>query len=203
MARPTFAPALGVLFALVFLVAGCGRAAPPVAQKPPAGRPTVAQEPVGHDHSEHGHADHAAHDDHHGHDHGPPTAGAALPAEAGGADEGDHGHHHPETLAELVGELVSLAAVVKEGMEANIREKADSPIHQFGHLAGDLEGLAKEAKLPADVEAAVVKAGEDLFNAFDKLDEAVHGAGDIADAWREHADGIAAGLKTLQDAVAK
>jgi len=111
--------------------------------------------------------------------------------------------HKLDGLIDLVGELVTLAAAVKEGMEANSREKADSPIHQFGHLAGDLEGLAKEAKLPADVEAAVVKAGEDLFNAFDKLDEAVHGAGDIADAWREHADGIAAGLKTLQDAVAK
>jgi len=53
------------------------------------------------------------------------------------------------------------------------------------------------------VEAAVIKAGEDLFNAFDKLDEAIHGTGDIAKAWADQAPSIEAGMKTLKDAVAK
>ena len=203
MARPAVAATLDLLVVTLVLVAGCGPAVPPVAKQKPVGPAEASHDHGEHAHEGHDHGDHAGHDHHDGHDQGASTAGEAASAAAGAADADEHGHHHPETLGELVGELEKIAAVVKEGMEANIREKADSPVHEFGHYVGDVEELAKGAKLPADVEAAVIKAGEELFNAFDKLDEAIHGSGDISLAWGEQSPAIEAGMKTLKDAVAK
>ena len=179
------------------LLAGCNGSAPPatVAKKQADIGPALPAAKGSHD--DHDHAGH----DHAGHDHAPADS---APAEALPADEGEaHDHHHPETLAELVGELDKLVAVVKEGMEANVREKADAPVHELGHFLGDVEGLAKEAKLPADVEAGVIAASEALFTVFDKIDIAIHGADDLAKVWGDEAAGIEAGMKTLKDAVAK
>lgn len=189
---PSLCPALFV--GALFLV-GCSPSSPPapVAKKggdvgpalPAAKGSTGDHDHAGHDHGSH---DQAGHDG--------ATAEAMPEGEA-------HDHHHPETLAELVAELDTLVAVVKEGMESNVREKADAPVHEFGHFLGDVEGLAKDAKLPSDVEAAVIAAGEALFTAFDKIDVAIHGADDLAKVWGEEAAGIEAGMKTLKDAVAK
>ena len=179
------------------LLAGCSGSAPPatVAKKGADVGPALPAAKGPHD--DHDHAGH----DHAGHDHG---SHDGEKAEAMPADEGDdHGHDHPETLAELVGELDKLVAVVKEGMEANVREKADAPVHELGHFLGDVEGLAKEAKLPTEVETAVIAASEALFTAFDKIDVAIHGADDLTKVWSEEAAGIEAGMKTLKDAVAK
>jgi len=185
------------LLAVGILLAGCSSSAPPapVAKKGADVGPALpaAKAHDDHDHAGHDHAEHAQDD-----------AGKGANAEAMPADEGEaHDHHHPETLAELVGELDKIVAVVKEGMEANVREKADAPVHEFGHFLGDVEGLAKEAKLPADVEAAVIAASEALFTAFDKIDVAIHGADDLAKVWSDEAPAIEAGMKTLKDAVAK
>jgi hypothetical protein len=182
----------------VLLLAGCSTSAPPapVAKKGADVGPALPAAKGAHD-------DHAGHD-HDGHDHASHESdkAEAMPADGGEGDD-HHDHHHPETLAELVGELDKLVAVVKEGMEANIREKADAPVHEFGHFLGDVEGLAKEAKLPSEVETAVIAASEALFTAFDKIDVAIHGADDLAKVWSEEAAGIEAGMKTLKDAVAK
>lgn len=189
---------LSLSAALLVLVAGCQPAAPPsppAASKPAVG-PALAK---GDDHAGHDHADH----DHAGHDHAEKEAGSEG-AEGGAMAEQDHeGHHHPETLADLVAELDRLTGIVRGGLEKGVREEADSAVHEFGHLVEDVEALAKEAKLPEGVEAAVVKAGSDLFDAFDKLDQAIHGSGDVAEAWKAQAEGIDAALKTLKDAVAK
>ena len=196
MPRLVLALSPALLLGGVFL-AGCSGSAPPapVAKKGVDVGPALpaAKAHDEHDHAGHDHADHA-HDE----------SGKAGGAEAMPADEGEaHDHHHPETLAELVGHLDEIVAVVKEGMEANVREKADAPVHEFGHFLGDVEGLAKEAKLPAEVEAAVIAASEALFTAFDKIDVAIHGADDLTKVWGEEAAGIEAGMKTLKDAVAK
>lgn len=187
MSRPAF-PVLSAFVLAGMLLVGCNGSAPPAPA--PASRTAVGPAlPAAHD-------DHAGHD-HDGHDHAAPKAEAM-------ANEGeDHGHHHPETLGELVGDLEKLVAVVKEGMESNVREKADAPVHEVGHFLGDVEGLAKDAKLPADVEAAVIAAAEALFTAFDKIDVAIHGSEDLSKVWSEEAAGIEAGMKTLKDAVAK
>ena len=180
----------------LFLV-GCSSSAPPapVAKKGADVGPALPAAKGAHD--DHDHAGH----DHDGHDHGSHDGDKAEATPAGEGD--DHGHHHPETLDELVGELDKLVAVVKEGMEANVREKADAPVHELGHFLGDVEGLAKEAKLPAEVETAVIAASEALFTAFDKIDVAIHGTEDLTKVWSEEAAGIEAGMKTLKDAVAK
>jgi len=195
---PRLALALSPAFVLGgLMLAGCSSSAPPatVAKKGTDVGPALPAAKGAHD--DHDHAGH----DHAGHDHG---AHDGEKAEAMPADEGEaHDHHHPETLAELVGELDKLVAVVKEGMEANVREKADAPVHELGHFLGDVEGLAKEAKLPAEVETAVIAASEALFTAFDKIDIAIHGADDLTKVWSEEAAGIEAGMKTLKDAVAK
>jgi hypothetical protein len=179
------------------MLAGCSSSAPPATVAKKGGDVGPALPAAKGAHDDHDHAGH----DHAGHDHG---AHDGEKAEAMPADEGEaHDHHHPETLAELVGELDKLVAIVKEGMEANVREKADAPVHELGHFLGDVEGLAKEAKLPAEVETAVIAASEALFTAFDKIDIAIHGADDLTKVWSEEAAGIEAGMKTLKDAVAK
>ena len=178
---------------LVVAVAGCQPATPPA---PPA-PPKVVVGPAEAKHDDHAGHDHAGHD-HEGHDHDAHAAkGEASP------EEGHEGHHHPETFGDLVAELDRLVGTVREGLEAGVREKADASVHEFGHLVEDVAALAKEAKLPAAVEAAVVKAGSDLFDAFDKLDQAIHGTDDVAEAWKGQAAGIEAAMKTLKDAVAK
>jgi len=118
---PRLALALSpALFLGGLLVAGCSSSAPPapVAKKGADVGPALPAAKGSRD--DHDHAGH----DHAGHDHG---SHEGEKAEAMPADEGEaHDHHHPETLAELVGELDKLVAVVKEGMEANVREKADA-----------------------------------------------------------------------------
>lgn len=199
---------LTLFAALLLLVAGCQPAtppAPPAVSKPVVGPALAKQDDhAGHDHADHDHAGH----DHSDHDHAEKDAGAArgegeVVAEGEAMADDHEGHHHPETLADLVAELDTLAATVRGGLEKGVREEADSAVHEFGHLVEDVEPLAKEAKLPEGVEAAVVKAGSDLFDAFDKLDQAIHGSGDVAEAWKAQAEGIDAALKTLKDAVAK
>jgi hypothetical protein len=49
----------------------------------------------------------------------------------------------------------------------------------------------------------VIAAAESLFQAFDKIDVAIHGSDDLAKVWGEESVGIEAGMKTLKDAVAK
>ena len=193
---PRFAVSSSLLF-VGLLLAGCNGSAPPaaVAKKQADVGPALPAAKGSHD--DHDHAGH----DHDGHDHGSHDGDKAEAMPAGEGD--DHGHDHPETLAELVGELDKLVAVVQEGMEANVREKAESPVHELGHFLGDVEGLAKEAKLPAEVETAVIAASEALFTAFDKIDVAIHGTEDLTKVWSEEAAGIEAGMKTLKDAVAK
>ena len=177
------------LLVALLVVAGCQPAAAPPA-KPTVG-PALAPRD---DHAGHDHAGH----DHEGHDHDSNAVkGEASP------EEGHEGHHHPETFGDLVAELDRLVGTVREGLEAGVREKADASVHEFGHLVEDVAALAKEAKLPEAVEAAVVKAGSDLFDAFDKLDQAIHGTDDVAEAWKGQAEGIDKALGTLKAATAK
>ena len=195
-------PAAAFLVLAGVLSVGCDGSARQPAGKPINGKaaPEVGPAlPKQDDHAGHDHADH----DHAGHDHA--DHGATGETSKGEAmAEGDHeGHDHPDSLADLVAELDRLAAVVRGGLEKGVREEADSAVHEFGHLVEDVEPLAKEAKLPEGVEATVVKAGSDLFDAFDKLDQAIHGSGDVAEAWKGQAAAIDAALKTLKDAVAK
>lgn len=189
MARPAFPSAL---VALALMVAGCqpGAATKPGPAMPSAATkkaPAADHDHAGHDHAGHDHADHDA---------------AAKGAATAEADAG-HEHVHPDTLAGLVAEVEKLAGVVSAAMAEGVREKADSPLHEIGHLLEDVEHLAKEAKLTPEAEAAVTKAGSELFDAFDALDRAVHAGDDLAKAWEGKAEAIAAAMKVLKDAGGK
>ena len=98
-------------------------------------------------------AGHTAHDGHGGHD--------------------DHGHAHPETLAEGVAELEAMWGRVREALKAGDRDTADDQVHAVGHLLEDFEGLL--AKEKTEAQEAGKKATQEVFDCFDKLDEAFHG----------------------------
>lgn len=182
------------LLVALLVAAGCQPAATPPAK--PAVGPALAprDDHAGHDHAGHDHSDH---------DHATPAqTGHDMPP--GGAEaEGHEGHHHPETLAALVAELVGLVDKTRGAIEAGDRDTGDATVHEFGHLVEDVEALATEAKLPEAAREAVVKAGNDLFDAFDALDHAYHDGGDVAEAWKGKAAAIEAALRTLKDAVAE
>ena len=142
---------------------------------PPVGKQVAAQ------------ADHDKHDKHDGHDH----------AKADSHD--DHGHTHPETLAAGVLELETMWGHVKDALKADDREKADEKVHAVGHLLEDFEKLL--AKEKAEAQEAGKKATQEVFDCFDKLDEAFHGEEDALkkldlDALGER---LEAAIKSLKD----
>ena len=144
----------GISSAGVFLagIVGCSPATPPVAPAKP-----VAAVHADHDHDH----DHGKDDSH---DHG----------KKAGHDHDDHDDHaHPETLAAGVLELEAMWGHVKEALKVGDREKADDKVHAVGHLLEDFEGLL--AKEKAEAQEAGKKATEEVFDCFDKLDEAFHG----------------------------
>lgn len=102
------------------------------------------------------HDDHAKHDDDHGHD--------------------DHEHAHPTTLAAGVAELEAMWGHVKGALQAGERDKADDKVHAVGHLLEDFEGLL--AKEEAAAQEVGKKATQEVFECFDVLDTALHGAED-------------------------
>ena len=144
----------GVLLGMLSVgVLGCSPLAPPVA---PA-KPVAA------------HADHDKHDKH-DHDHGKDDD-----HDHGKADDHDD-HAHPETLAAGVAELEAMWGHVKAALKADDREKADEKVHAVGHLLEDFEKLL--AKEKAEAQEAGKKATQEVFDCFDKLDEAFHGEED-------------------------
>jgi len=168
-------------------VLGCSPAAAPVAP---------AKQVAAHaDHDKH--AKHDKHDHDHGkdddHDH-------AKPAAKDHDDHDDHDHAHPETLAAGVAELETIWGHVKAALKADDREKADEKVHAVGHLLEDFEDLL--AKEKAEAQEAGKKATQEVFDCFDKLDEAFHGDEDALkkldlDALGERLEAAIKSLKSL------
>jgi len=174
--RSLFGVLLGMLSVGVLSVGvmGCSPAAAPVA---PA--KSVAA-----------HADHDKHD--HDHDHAKPAAKDH--------DDHDEDHAHPETLAAGVAELEAVWGHVKAALKADDREKADEKVHAVGHLLEDFEDLL--AKEKAEAQEAGKKATQEVFDCFDKLDEAFHGDEDALkkldlDALGERLETAIKSLKSL------
>ena len=135
-------------------IVGCSPATPPVAPAKPVA------------------AAHADHD--HDHDHGKDDSHDQGKKNSKDHDDhGDHDHAHPETLAAGVLEVEAMWGHVKEALKAGDREKADEKVHAVGHLLEDFEGLL--AKEKAEAQEAGKRATQEVFDCFDKLDEAFHG----------------------------
>ena len=186
-ARGSLPGAVGImacLGVLAFTAPGCSQAPAPVAPAKPA---TVRND---HDHGDHDH-DHD-HGKDHDHDHGKQADHAQ--------DHDDHGHTHPETLAAGVLELETMWGHVKGALKAGDREAADEKVHAVGHLLEDFEGLL--AKEKAEAQEAGKKATQEVFDCFDKLDEAFHGDEDDLkkldlDALGERIEAAIKSLKSL------
>ena len=143
----------GVLLGMLSVgVLGCSPAAAPVAPAKPVAAHADHDKHAKHDH------DHGKDDDH---DHAKPAA----------KDHDDHAH--PETLAAGVLELETMWGQVKAALKADDREKADEKVHAVGHLLEDFENLL--AKEKGEAQEAGKKATQEVFDCFDKLDEAFHG----------------------------
>jgi len=180
--RSLFGVLLGMLSVgiLSFGVLGCSPAAAPVA---PAKQVAAHSDHDKHDkHDKHDH-DHGKHDDH----------------DDDKADDHDD-HAHPETLAAGVAELEAMWGHVKAALKADDREKADEKVHAVGHLLEDFEKLL--AKEKAEAQEAGKKATQEVFDCFDKLDEAFHGEEDALkkldlDALGERLEAAIKSLKSL------
>jgi hypothetical protein len=158
-------------------IVGCSPATPPVAPAKP-----VAAAHADHDH------DHGKDDSH----------GLVKKAGDDHDDHGDHDHAHPATLAAGVLELEAMWGKVKESLKAGDRDKADEKVHAVGHLLEDFEGLL--AKEKAEAQEAGKKATQEVFDCFDKLDEAFHGDEDDLKKLDLNALGerLEAAIKTLK-----
>jgi hypothetical protein len=145
----------------------------------PAPAPTAKTGPA----ADHDHDDHADHDHHH-----------------------DHDHASPATLAEGVAALEKAAATVKDRLAADARDEADEAVHGLGHLLEDLQGLVRKSDLADDAKRAATEALDELFNAFDTLDTALHGGADSetppADVHTSVAPRIKDAIAALRAAVA-
>lgn len=140
-------------------------------------------------------AAHAEHDHDEGHDHD---------AEAGHGD-----HAHAETLADGVVALREAARNLAEKLAGDAQDAADAAVHAAGHAVEDLQAmLTTQEGLVAEAKEAGTKALDDLFEAFDKVDQAMHGeAEDVkAKAAAVHAevkDTIDRALKALEERFGK
>jgi hypothetical protein len=166
---------------LTLVAAGCAPA------KPPQAKP--AETTASHDHSsDHSH-DHVKKNGHADHDHD--------------HDHGEHAAH--DTLAGALAELEKICASVKKELGAKNLDEADGHVHMVGHLVDDMHRLVGSVKLSEDAKAAATKALDEIFDAFDKLDTALHSSDEkVKEAidYLEHEPRIQAAIGELKKAAA-
>ncbi len=116
------------------------------------------------------------------------------------ADDLEHaheaGHVHAETYAEGVAQVVALRNEIRDAFAKGEGASADNAVHEVGHALEDMTALAEKASLSKDDQVAVATAVESLLDAFEKVDEKLHG-GDGVD-YDKVATEIDAAFETLQ-----
>jgi hypothetical protein len=103
---------------------------------------------------------------------------------------------HAETYAAAVAELNGLATSIKDAFIANDEDKAHDPLHDVGHILGEIPALADKESISDEDKAAIKSAVEDLFEGFGALDDKMHG-GEGA-TYEEVADQIEQAMVTLK-----
>ena len=98
---------------------------------------------------------------------------AGIPAVMKGEDS--HAHDHAETLVEAVEEMVGMRNVIRDGFAKDDTDAAHGPLHDVGHVLGEVEELAEKEKLEAEQLNAVRDAVEELKEAFGSVDKMLHG----------------------------
>ena len=151
---PTALTRLALLVAAGTWIAGCSQPAGPAGQQRPGSGTQVG---TNHDHA---HDDHA-HDDHGHDDHGHDDAASFTP---------------PKTLAEAVAQLKQLSADIEAALAEKKTKLADDLVHNAGTLIEDLHKKIDAADLQEKAQAAATAAADAIFDVYDKLDTALHGA---------------------------
>lgn len=162
---------LALLLAAAAWITGCNQTSSPSTQRQP--KPdTQAVASDDHKHDDHAHDDHEedehAHDDH-DHDHG--------------HDPHKHNEHGdtasvtaPKDLSEAIAQLKKLAVNIEQALSEKKTEVADDLVHTAGHLIDNLHKQIDAAGLKQKAQATATAAAEALFDAYDRLDTALHGA---------------------------
>jgi hypothetical protein len=134
--------------------------------------------------------------------------GCNSPAPSSGPPAAEEGHHdhdhdgedshgeHPETYADAVATLDELRTDVKDAFAANDLEKADGPVHEFGHVLEELPALAEKASLTQVEQDEIKTAVEDLFDCFGRIDDRIHSGKGAT--YEEVSEEIDAALATLR-----
>ncbi len=100
---------------------------------------------------------------------------AAKPEADQAASASDHGHDHPETLADAVKELQSTCATIKAAYEKDDAEAAHEPMHEVGHLLEQFPDLIAKSDLDEAGKEEAKKAAESLFESYNAVDAGMHG----------------------------
>ena len=140
------------LLAYLTLTTGCGKGSPTPQQTAPAPAPPRAAVAS---HDEHDH-------DEHDHEH-------------------DHAHDHPafepaKTIAEAIARVKALGADVQKALAAQEMDLADDLVHSVGRVIEDLHAKIAAAELDTKAREAATSAADSIFDAYEKLDTALHGA---------------------------
>ena len=141
------------LLAYLTLTTGCGKGSPTPQQTAPAPAPPQAAV-ASHDEHDHDEHDHDAH---------------------------DHEHDHPafepaKTIAEAIARVKALGADVQKALAAQEMDLADDLVHSVGRVIEDLHAKIAAAELDTKAREAATAAADSIFDAYEKLDTALHGA---------------------------
>jgi len=141
------------LLAYLTLTTGCGKGSPTPQQTAPAPAPPRAAV-ASHDEHDHDEHDHDAH---------------------------DHEHDHPafepaKTIAEAIARVKALGADVQKALAAQEMDLADDLVHSVGRVIEDLHAKIAAAELDTKAREAATAAADSIFDAYEKLDTALHGA---------------------------
>ena len=95
------------------------------------------------------------------------------------ADELEHAHEgdhvHAETYPEAVAMVDGLREKIRDAFAKGEGMSADEAVHEIGHVLEDMAMLAKKASLSEADQVSVGTAVESLLDAFEKIDEKLHG----------------------------
>ena len=90
-----------------------------------------------------------------------------------------HGHQHdddrPTSLVAAISDIKEHGSEVSEAFQAGDPDAAHEALHELGHLLVSIPALADESAMSSEDRSEVKRAGKQLFDAYDKLDQLMHG----------------------------
>lgn len=87
----------------------------------------------------------------------------------------DENHVHAETYPEAIAQLETMRNEIRDAFAKGEGMSADETVHAVAHALEDVTALAKKASLSEEDQVAVGTAVESLFDAFERIDEKLHG----------------------------